>query len=230
MNNLLNIEQQFISEQGETFAFLTEIEALNKKFNNAKKNKFKTSIAIAVKCYEADAWFKLDSTKESLEALNITWSTSDMQLKLFGFQRSFFGKLKKVGQYVSNNDTALEQFLTQVKIFTEENGYAPSLSIANFKKFMEGGRLSEEEQIANDDQSDESLESSEEGQSEEGTEETSESQTLCTFTFKDEVNGNPNISMRIDTNILQDGCGLIISSGEKERIKEIMLNIINLYL
>ena len=228
MNNLLNIEQQFISEQGETFAFLTEIEALNKKFNNAKKNKFKTSIAIAVKCYEADAWFKLDSTKESLEALNITWSTSDMQLKLFGFQRSFFGKLKKVGQYVSNNDTALEQFLTQVKIFTEENGYAPSLSIANFKKFMEGGRLSEEEQIANDEESYDAM--IEEVESEEGTEETSESQTLCTFTFKDEVNGNPNISMRIDTNILQAGYELIISSGEKERIKEIMLNIINLYL
>jgi len=228
MNNLLNIEQQFISEQGETFAFLTEIEALNKKFNNAKKNKFKTSIAIAVKCYEADAWFKLDSTKDSLEALNITWSTSDMQLKLFGFQRSFFGKLKKVGQYVSNNDTALEQFLTHVKIFTEENGYAPSLSIANFKKFMEGGRLSEEEQIANDEESyDEMIE---EVESEEGTEETSESQTLCTFTFKDEVNGNPNISMRIDTNILQAGYELIISSGEKERIKEIMLNIIHLYL
>lgn len=228
MNNLLNIEQQFISEQGETFAFLTEIEALNKKFNNAKKNKFKTSIAIAVKCYEADAWFKLDSTKESLEALNITWSTSDMQLKLFGFQRSFFGKLKKVGQYVSNNDTALEQFLTQVKIFTEENGYAPSLSIANFKKFMEGGRLSEEEQIANDEESYDAM--IEEVESEEGTEETSESQTLCTFTFKDEVNGNPNISMRIDTNILQAGYELIISSGEKERIKEIMLNIIHLYL
>ena len=228
MNNLLNIEQQFISEQGETFAFLTEIEALNKKFNNAKKNKFKTSIAIAVKCYEADAWFKLDSTKDSLEALNITWSTSDMQLKLFGFQRSFFGKLKKVGQYVSNNDTALEQFLNQVKRFTEENGYAPSLSIANFKKFMEGGRLSEEEQIANDEESyDEMIE---EVESEEGTEETSESQTLCTFTFKDEVNGNPNISMRIDTNILQAGYELIISSGEKERIKEIMLNIIHLYL
>ncbi len=218
MNNLLNIEQQFISEQGETFAFLTEIEALNKKFNNAKKNKFKTSVAIAVKCYEADAWFKLDSTKESLEALNITWSTSDMQLKLFGFQRSFFGKLKKVGQYVSNNDTALDQFLTQVKIFTEENGYAPSLSIANFKKFTECGCLSEEEQIANDEESyDEMIEDVQT----DSTETDMESDTICTFTFRDEINGNENISMRINSNR-----EVIISSGDSFRIVEVLRGVI----
>ena len=223
MTQLLNIEQRFVTEQISSHPFLGELTTLTKKLNNAKKNKFKLSLQMSVKCLEAHNWFKKPETKEAMAELGLHWSTADMQLKLFGLQRSFFGKLKKVGQIVTDNPDSVNEFISKVKSFENENGYQPSMSVANFRHWFDTTTLQEEEIDETDAQHGELDESSEEitGEDVQTDSTETESDTICTFTFKDEINGNENVSMRINSNR-----EVIISSGDRFRIVELLRGVI----
>ena len=233
MNNLLSIEKTLLNQFDSSNAWISELSEARNEYSNAHKNKFNASIKIAKAIPLAEKWFKSQDTKDAMEDLGISWSKSDMQFKLFGIKRSYYSKLKKVSKVVSENVDKPQEFMNYVKGFEEDNGFSPSISIPNFLFFAENHLLEEETQDIEeidetDGQNGELDESSEEVQS--FIEEETSNNTLCSFTFRDEINGNPNISMRIEKVVMESENGLIISSGDKARIKEVMQNIINLYL
>ena len=234
MNNLLSIEKTLLNQFDSSNAWISELSEARTEYSNAHKTKFYASVKIAKQIPLAEKWFKSQDTKDAMEDLGISWSKSDMQRKLFNMGRSNYSKLKKISKILKDNPNKLEEFMDYVKGFEEDNGFSPSISVPNFTFFAEMNLLIEETQDIEeeidetDGQNGELDESSDEVQS--FIEEERANNTLCSFTFRDEMNGNPNISFRIEKVVMDSEDGLIISSGEKARIKEVMQNIINLYL
>jgi hypothetical protein len=97
------------------------------------------------------------------------------------------------------------------------------MSVANFRHWFDTTTLQEEEIDETDAEHGELDESSEEITGEDVQTDSTEtdSDTICTFTFKDEINDLPNISMRINSNR-----EVIISSGDRFRIVEVLRGVI----
>jgi hypothetical protein len=186
MSNLLSIEQAFLSNaQVKSAMNLTEIKALQRTIDNAKKKKFTTTLALSKHVSKAYEWFKSDEGQQLCEAEGISWTAEEFATKVFGWQKSFFHKVVKVAKV---EDEIIERFNAECDRL-ESEGENPKRSVENLLKFAkavesgatEGGEGAEDG----------------EGDGAEAAVET-RAQVAFTMTFKD--GHNANVSVRIDEN------------------------------
>lgn len=145
MTNLLAIESNFLQNAEIKSALkLNDIKRLQTNLTNAQKRKFEQSIELSKIVVEATDFFKSDLGKQKFAEHGISWSMEDFALKVFGWQTSYFCKVRKVGTL---DETIINNFREQCDTI-EREGKESDRSIAALLKFAKQDTNEEEESTA----------------------------------------------------------------------------------
>jgi hypothetical protein len=110
MNNLLTIEQHFLSTANAIEGLkLRDLRRLTTADVNAQKKKFETSLQLSQVVAHGYEWFKSESGRATMLNEGISWTADDFALKVYGYQKSFFYKLVKAGKIA---DEKIEAYKT----------------------------------------------------------------------------------------------------------------------
>ena len=143
--NLLSIESNFLANAEIKSALkLNDIKRLQTNLTNAQKRKFEQSIELSKIVVEATNFFKSDLGKQKFAEHGIAWSMEDFALKVFGWQTSYFCKVRKVG---TMDETIINNFREQCDTI-ERDGKESDRSIAALLKFAKQDTNEEEESTA----------------------------------------------------------------------------------
>lgn len=191
MNNLLAIEQNFLNLPQVSEAInLTEIKRAKRNVDNAQKRKFDYTISMAVLVKKAVEWFDSEEGKTILADEGIEWTKADFGLKVFGWQKSYFYKVVKVG----NLDTRIvDAFVRKC----DADGDQSQRSLAGLLEFSRNIDLDNLE--ISEDATEEEIAEAEERAIAEAVESTeARIETIFTLAFK---NPEGNVAVRIDENL-----------------------------
>lgn len=96
--SLLSIEQNFLNLPTVKSALnITEVKRTQRSINNAHKSKFNHTMKLTSLIKSAVEWFESEEGKDTLREEGIEWNKEAFGKKVFGYQKSFFYKLVKVG-------------------------------------------------------------------------------------------------------------------------------------
>jgi len=99
MNNLLTIEQHFLSTANAIEGLkLRDLRRLTTADVNAQKKKFETSLQLSQIVAQGYEWFKSESGRATMLNEGISWTADEFATKVYGYQKSFFYKLVKAGK------------------------------------------------------------------------------------------------------------------------------------
>lgn len=172
MRNLLSIESALFNEVSVASAMggsLREIESLISGVADAKKVKFEKSLQLSEIVVKSWKWFNSAQGKAQMDDYGVTWTKEDFYTKLYGWKKSFFYKMLKVGKLKTNSPQTVEEFKSAVAE-ADANGESASMSVASLLKFASNGGETTE------------------------TASSERASTVFTMTFK----GETNVSVRID--------------------------------
>ena len=172
MRNLLSIESALFNEvsvANQIGGSLRDIESLISGVADAKKVKFEKSLQLSEIVVKSWKWFNSAQGKTQMDDYGVTWTKEDFYTKLYGWKKSFFYKMLKVGKLQNEQPETVAQFKNAVAE-ADANGDSASMSVASLLKFASNGGETTETASA---------------------ERTS---TVFTMTFK----GDTNVSVRID--------------------------------
>lgn len=172
MRNLLSIESALFNEVSVASAMggsLREIESLISGVADAKKVKFEKSLQLSEIVVKSWKWFNSAQGKAQMDDYGVTWTKEDFYTKLYGWKKSFFYKMLKVGKLKTDSPQTVEEFKNAVAE-ADANGESASMSVASLLKFASNGGETTE------------------------TASSERASTVFTMTFK----GETNVSVRID--------------------------------
>jgi len=172
MRNLLSIESALFNEVSVASAMggsLREIESLISGVADAKKVKFEKSLQLSEIVVKSWKWFNSAQGKAQMDDYGVTWTKEDFYTKLYGWKKSFFYKMLKVGKLKTDSPQTVEEFKSAVAE-ADANGESASMSVASLLKFASNGGETTE------------------------TASSERASTVFTMTFK----GETNVSVRID--------------------------------
>lgn len=186
--SLLTIESNFLSLPTVKEALnLTEVKRTQRSINNAHKSKFNHTMKLTALIKSAVEWFESEEGKDTLREEGIEWNKEAFGKKVFGYQKSFFYKLVKVG----NLDTRIvDAFNTKC----DEIGEDANRSIAGLLDFSRTIDLDNLE--VSEDATEEEIEEAQAEAIESASVEQERTNYLFVMTFKN-PEGN-NLSVRID--------------------------------
>lgn len=207
-NNLNSIEQVLLAlPQVKQGLQLAEITKLQRSEGNAKKAKFTATLKLSKVVAQAVEYFNSDECKAIFQREGLVWTTEDFANKVFGWQKSYFYKVVKVGKL---DDEVVTRFNAKCDEL-DAQGQDPNRSVEGLLKWVRATAEAEAE-------TEESNGGGEEG-SEEGGEESAEASvevrvpTLLTLSFKaTEVGYTKNVSLRINAN------GDVVTNNTPEEI------------
>ena len=102
MNNLLTIEQHFLSTANAIEGLkLRDLRRLTTADVNAQKKKFETSLQLSQIVAEGFEWYKSECGRATMQNEGISWTADEFAMKVYGYQKSFFYKLVKAGKIAS---------------------------------------------------------------------------------------------------------------------------------
>lgn len=113
---------------------LAAIKTLQGKADNAQKSKFKTTIELSAYVKKANDWFEGEDGKAAMEEANVRWTKEDFARNTFGWQRSFYYKLVKVGSLPPKK---IESFVSACDK-AEEKGEVVGRTVESLLKFAKG--------------------------------------------------------------------------------------------
>jgi len=172
MRNLLSIESALFNEvsvANQIGGSLRDIESLISGVADAKKVKFNKSLQLSEIVVKSWSWFNSAQGKAQMDDYGVTWTKEDFYTKLYGWKKSFFYKMLKVGKLKTDSPQTVEEFKTAVAE-ADANGESASMSVASLLKFASNGGETTETASAE------------------------RTATVFTMTFK----GETNVSVRID--------------------------------
>lgn len=186
--SLLSIEQNFLSLPTVKEALnLTEVKRTQRSINNAHKSKFNHTMKLTALIKSAVEWFESEEGKDTLREEGIEWNKEEFGKKVFGYQKSFFYKLVKVG----NLDTRIvDAFNTKC----DEIGADANRSIAGLLEFSRDIDLDNLE--ISEDATEEEIAEAEAEAIESASVDQERTNYLFVMTFKN-PEGN-NLSVRVD--------------------------------
>jgi hypothetical protein len=187
MNNLLNIEQQFLSNETVKNLFkIKEAKKLKNAIEASDKKKFLHSIEVGKILANAEAIFNSEEGKRIFAESGITWGKEEFFLKTFGWKKSYYCRAIKAAKF---GDEKVNEFNTFVDSIREAEKKV-SRSLEAFVKWAQGGDV---------------VEGGEE--SEEGGEESNEA-VKCVFTLsfrRADVDGGKNVAVRVKSDGTVEG-------------------------
>ncbi len=186
--SLLSIEQNFLSLPTVKEALnLTEVKRTQRSINNAHKSKFNHTMKLTALIKSAVEWFESEEGKDTLREEGIEWNKEAFGKKVFGYQKSFFYKLVKVG----NLDARIvEAFNTKC----DEIGADANRSIAGLLEFSRDIDLDNLE--VSEDATEEEIAEAEAEAIESASVDQERTNYLFVMTFKNPEGSN--LSVRID--------------------------------
>lgn len=176
MNNLLTIEQHFLSTANAIEGLkLRDLRRLTTADVNAQKKKFETSLQLSQIVAEGFEWYKSECGRATMANEGISWTADEFAMKVYGYQKSFFYKLVKAGKIAGEQVEAY-------KTAEPENR-----TIEGLLKF---DRTGETNATAGEGETD--------GEGEgEGTETSTAPTNMITFTYK--ATDGTKVSVKVDT-------------------------------
>ncbi len=186
--SLLTIEQNFLNLPTVKDALnLTEVKRTQKNINNAHKSKFNHTMKLTSLIKSAVEWFESEQGKDALREEGIEWNKEDFGKKVFGYQKSFFYKLIKVGNL---DERIVEAFNTKC----DEIGTDANRSIAGLLDFSRNIDLDNLE--VSEDATEEEITEAENEAIESASVEQERINYLFVMTYKNPQGAN--LSVRID--------------------------------
>lgn len=193
--SVLQIEAAFLNNNASVLN-LREIKALTKSLTTATKKRFSTSVQLAAHVAQAAQWFKSAEGKAAMQEAGIQWTTEQFAEKAFGWKKSFYHRMVKVGgleqEIVDNFTLACDT--------AESEGEPAERSLEQLLRFAKGGGVTQQTE------GEEGEGSGEEGEG--GGEQPTG--TIFTMAFKGE---NGNVAVRIDA------AGIVKTSNSREEIE-----------
>jgi hypothetical protein len=187
MNNLLTIEQNFLSlPQVKTALNLAEITRVQRGITNAQKQKFASTLNLAKMAVSVVEWFASPEGQAITQEEGICWTNEEIGSKVFGWQKSYFYKVLKAGKL---DESIVSEFTAQCDE-ADRNGLNPDRSLAGLLKWTRAGG-NESEAGGNES------EEGEEGESETPAVEI-RPETILTFVYKPE--SGKNVALRVNSN------------------------------
>ena len=111
---------------------VTQVKALQTKIEETAARKFAASVALSECIRKAHEWLKGEEGKQFLKDKKLTMD--EFTLAAYGFQKSFYYKLLKVGRLSFESPNTLEQFTKEVES-AKNKDLGASLSIENLLNF-----------------------------------------------------------------------------------------------
>ncbi len=182
-NNLLTIEQQFLSsDKAKQMFLLKEAKKLQSAIETSDKKKFLTSVELAKVFLQAEQNFESAECKQLLTETGIVWKKDEFFHKAFGVKKSFTYRLLKVAKLGDEKVQAFNEYVDEQR----SQGEDVSRSLKTFIKWAKG----------------ENVLGGGEGESEGGEEgaEGAETEGKCILTLsfrRKDVDGGANVSVRV---------------------------------
>lgn len=179
-NNLLTIEQQFLSsDKAKALFLLKEAKKLQSAIETSDKKKFLTSVELSKIFLQAEQNFESAECKQLLTETGIVWKKDEFFEKAFGVKKSFTYRLLKVAKLGDEKVQAFNEYVDEQRAQGED----VSRSLKTFIKWAKGENV---------------LGGGEEGA--EGGEEGAETEGKCILTLsfrRKDVDGGANVSVRV---------------------------------
>jgi len=135
MSNLLQIEADFLNNsEVRQHVRLDRIQSLQADVTDAKKVKFEKSLKLADIVKNSHVWFNSEDGKRKMQEEGITWNIEDFSNKVFGWQKSYFFKMLKVGTLKAENPDVVSKYKRQTTQ-AENNGQDVPRSVSSLLKF-----------------------------------------------------------------------------------------------
>lgn len=135
MSNLLQIEADFLNNsEVRQHVRLDRIQSLQADVTDAKKVKFEKSLKLADIVKNSHVWFNSEDGKRKMQEEGITWNIEDFSNKVFGWQKSYFFKMLKVGTLKADNPDVVSKYKRQTTQ-AENNGQDVPRSVSSLLKF-----------------------------------------------------------------------------------------------
>lgn len=183
MSNLLAIETEFLRNENVQSALdLRSIKKLQRSLSNGQKKKFAQTLELSKKVVSVSNWFASEEGKQQTNEAGIYWNNETIGLKLFGWQKSYYYKVLKVGKL---DDAIVENFNNLCDIAQSE-GEEPNRTLEGLLKFYRSGGNDTTVDGGNDTAVEEPARAIE-----------IRVPTILTFTYK---GGLKNVSVRVDEN------------------------------
>lgn len=211
---LLPIEQDFLNDPAvKTALNLNDIRRGQRNVDNAQKRKFEHTMTLAGHVSSAYQWYNSSAGTLAMDEQGLSWTIDDFSTKVFGWQKSYFHKVRRAGNLDPRITTA---FLTKC----DELGDNAVRTLAGLLSFASDIDLSDLPENATEDEVSEALE--------QAVEETEVQQreeripTMATISIKAEANEGVAISWRVDSEGHQS------TSNTKEEILRAIAGLTNL--
>lgn len=182
MNNLLTIEQQFLSsDKAKQMFLLKEAKKLQSAIETSDKKKFLTSVELSKVFLQAEQNFESAECKQLLAETGIVWKKDEFFEKAFGTKKSFTYRLLKVAKLGEEKVQAFNAYVDEKRSEGEE----VSRSLQTLLKWAKG-----EDVLAGGE---EGAEGGEEAEAD-----AAEAKCIMTLSFRRaDVDGGANISVRV---------------------------------
>lgn len=179
-----------------------EIKALQSKIEETAARKFAASLSLASCIEKAHKWLKSTEGQTFLKTNKV--GMEEFTVQVYGFQKSFYYKLLKVGQLIFERPQVVEQFKNEVEQ-AKVNDLGASLSVENLINFAK-----ELQSIEAAAKGSEGIEESEGSEGKEtAVPNVTKAANIVTFAFNGEAIGLKNVSLKIDKNgVLKTTCEL----------------------
>ena len=142
MRNLLDMERDFFS--GTNRVNFNRINTLLTTLTDSKKAKFDTTLKLSKEVYKSFNWFNSDSGKEEMRIAGISMNTEQFGNKIFGWKKSYFYKMVKLGTITEERAEVITRFKRECTRL-ESQGENVSRSLENALKYANDSARSTDE-------------------------------------------------------------------------------------
>ena len=132
MRNLLDMERDFFS--GSSRVNFNRINGLLTTLTDSKKAKFDTTLKLSKEVFKSFNWFSSDSGKEEMRIAGVTMSAEQFGNKIFGWKKSYFYKMVKLGTVAEERAEVITRFKRECTRL-EAQGENVSRSLENALKY-----------------------------------------------------------------------------------------------
>tara|TARA_R110000822_G_scaffold58728_1_gene146772 strand:+ start:187 stop:936 length:750 start_codon:yes stop_codon:yes gene_type:complete len=193
---------------------LDKVLTLTTDIGKGAKTTFDKQIELSLIMHKGFEWFKSPDAKQVMKALNIEMTTEDFHTKVFGFKKSFFYDMVKVGSIRANETDVVSKYKKECNKL-EKDGESSGRSIKGLINFAKATDKAEEE-------------AEETGEEAEAVEVEAKLKTIMTFAIKGELTNDgkgASIKLMEDGEIKVTGSSDAILDSIHEAFEQMAKNL-----
>ena len=193
---------------------LDKVLTLTTDIGKGAKTTFDKQIELSLIMHKGFEWFKSSEAKQVMKALNIEMTTEEFHTKVFGFKKSFFYDMVKVGSIRANETDVVSKYKKECNKL-EKDGESSGRSIKGLINFAKATDKAEEE-------------AEETGEEAEAVEVEAKLKTIMTFAIKGELTNDgkgASIKLMEDGEIKVTGSSDAILDSIHEAFEQMAKNL-----